>query len=162
MIIALIAAMGRNRVIGVANRLPWKLPADMRWFRQHTLGKPVLMGRKTFESFGGKPLAGRTNIVITSARDCHPVGAVVVHSVDDALRAAGAAPEVMVIGGAQVYAEMLPRAQRLYITYIDADFAGDAWFPEIDPREWHEIERRNCGADAENNYSYSFVVLERR
>jgi dihydrofolate reductase len=157
----MIAAMADNRVIGINNSLPWKLPADMQWFRKHTLGKPVIMGRLTWESLRG-PLPQRLNIVVTRDTSYQADGAVVVHDVDTALsRAAAAAEEVMVIGGAGFYKEMLPRAQRLYLTYIHADFAGDAWFPEIDPAQWHEVEREDHQRDEKNPYDYSFVIMER-
>ena len=159
--IALIAAMTDDRVIGIDNRLPWKLPADMKWFRRHTLGKPIVMGRKTFESFGGKPLPERLNIVITRDRDYRAEGAVVVHDIDEALAAAGDAEEVMIIGGASFYEQMLPRADRLYLTFVHADVEGDAWFPEFDRSQWREVYREDHEADEKNPYAYSFVILER-
>lgn len=159
--ISLIAAMGRNRVIGHHNTLPWRLPADMRHFRRVTMGKPVLMGRKTFESLG-KPLAGRTNIIITrdttytAAPDCH-----VVHSVADALTAADGCDEIMVLGGADIFAQFLPHAARLYLTCVHGDFDGDAFFPPFDPDTWVETERAEQAADTENPYPCSFLTLER-
>ena len=159
--IALIAAMTDDRVIGIENRLPWKLPADMKWFRRHTLGKPIVMGRKTFESFGGKPLPERLNIVITRDRDYRADGAVVVHDIDAALAVAGDAEEVMIIGGASFYEQMLPRADRLYLTFVHADVEGDAWFPEFDRSQWREVYREDHEADEKNPYAYSFVILER-
>ncbi len=161
-IIALIAAMADNRVIGIENRLPWKLPADMKWFRENTLGKPIVMGRKTFESFGAKPLPQRTNIVITTDRSYRADGAVVVHSIDEALKASGDAPEVMIIGGASFYEQMLPRAGRIYLTVVHHAFHGDAWFPEIDPAHWHETRHVEFKADDKNPYDCAFVVLERK
>lgn len=161
MIVSLIWAMARNRVIGVENRLPWKLPADMRWFREKTMGKPIVMGRKTFESFGAKPLPGRHNIIITRDANFKAVGATVVNGVEDALAAAGDAEEVMIIGGAQLYAQMLPRAQRLYLTLVDAEPAGDALFPEINEQAWREVEREEHPADEKNPHAYSFIMLER-
>ena len=160
MIISLIAAMGEGRVIGIENRLPWRLPADMKHFRALTMGKPVLMGRKTFDSIG-KPLPGRTNIVVSQDPDFHPEGVTVARSIAEALLAGGEAEEIMVIGGASFYAQLLPRAQRLYITEIHHDFAGDAFFPAWNPGEWREIAREDHSADGENSYSYSFVTLVR-
>jgi dihydrofolate reductase len=161
MTIAMIAAMANNRVIGINNSLPWKLPADMQWFRKHTLGKPVIMGRLTWESLHG-PLPQRLNIVVTRDTTYQAEGAVVAHDIDTALNtAAGEGDEVMVIGGAGFYKEMLPRTQRLYLTYIHADFEGDAWFPEIDPARWREVEREDHRRDQKNPYDYSFVILER-
>lgn len=159
--ISLIAAMADNRVIGIANKLPWKLPADMKWFRQHTLGKPIMMGRKTFESFGAKPLPGRTNIVVTGDVDYRAEGCIVAHSIEDALRFAGDVPEVMIIGGASFYAQTLPYAQCIYLTVVHHAFDGDAWFPEIDWSAWHEATHIDCKADASNPYDYTFLVLER-
>ncbi|MEW5757649.1 MAG: type 3 dihydrofolate reductase [Pseudomonadota bacterium] len=159
--ISIIAAMDQGRVIGVNNQLPWKLPADMQWFRRHTLGKPVLMGRNTYESIG-KPLPGRLNIILTREKDYAVEGAVVVHHLDEAMAAAGAVEEVMVIGGAALYEQMLGLADRLYITQIHQHFAGDAWFPKIDPQLWVEIERSDHQPDERNPYSYSFMILERR
>lgn len=160
MIISLIWAMADNRVIGIENRLPWKLPADMQWFRKQTMGKPIVMGRKTFESFGARPLPGRTNIVITHDQAYQTEGAIVVHSIDEALQAAGDAEEVMIIGGASFYAQMLPRADRLYVTLVHSKFEGDACFPEVDFATWREVERHDCGADEKNPYACSFLVYQ--
>jgi dihydrofolate reductase len=152
--------MGNDRVIGIDNRLPWRLPADMKHFRVLTLGKPVLMGRKTFDSIG-KPLPGRTNIVVSQDPDFHPAGVTVARSLAEALSAAHEAEEIMVIGGASFYAQLLPEAQRLYLTEIHHDFAGDAFFPAWNPGEWHEIKRVDHAADGDNIYPYSFVTLAR-
>jgi len=160
MIIALISAMSRNRVIGINNALPWRLPADLKHFKQITLGKPVLMGRKTYESIG-KPLPGRTNIIIGRDSDYQVPGCIVAHSIDAALAAAAGNDEVMVIGGAALYEQMLPRADRLYLTLIDEDFKGDAWFPEINRAQWQEQERVDHAPDAANPYHYSFLMLQR-
>ena len=161
-IISLIAAMADDRAIGIENRLPWKLPADMKWFRRHTLGKPVVMGRKTFESFGGRPLPERTNIVITRDRNYRAEGAVVVHSIDEAISAAGDVEEVMIIGGESFYGQMLPQADRFYITLVHGSFEADAWFPEFDWNEWKEVEREEHPADEKNAWACSFIVLERK
>ena len=163
MIISLIAAMGNNRVIGIDNRLPWRLPADMKHFRAITMGKPVLMGRKTFESIG-KALPGRANIVVTQDRHFHSDGVSVAHSIEEALAMAETAgtTEVLVIGGASFYAQFLPKAQRLYITEIHNDFQGDAFFPAWEPAEWREVQRYDHAPDGDNAYAYSFVTLERR
>ena len=162
MLISLIWAMDDNRLIGVENRLPWKLPADMKWFRRHTLGKPIIMGRKTFDSFGGRPLPDRTNIVVTRDKDYQAEGAVVVYSIEEALQAAGDAEEVMIIGGASFYEQMLPRADRLYITQVHGKFEGDAWFPEFDMGEWVEVGREESGVDEKNAYACSFLSFERK
>ena len=161
MIISLIAAMDENRLIGADNTLPWRLPADLRFFKRVTMGKPILMGRKTFESIG-RPLPGRQNIVVTRDPDYAAPGCTVAHSVDAALAAAGAAEEIMLIGGASFYAQLLPRAQRMYLTLIHHAFSGDAWFPAFDLAEWRELSREDHRADAENAWDYSFVGYERK
>jgi dihydrofolate reductase len=158
--LSIIAALARNRVIGKNNQLPWRLPADLKHFKAVTLGKPVIMGRKTFESIG-KPLPGRDNIVVTRDPKFHADGIAVAHSLDDALAQAHAAPEIMLIGGAQLYMQALPRAQRLYLTLIHADFDGDAHFPDYDPADWRETAREDHVPDENNPYCYSFLILER-
>jgi len=160
-LISIIAAMTDDRVIGINNSLPWKLPADMKWFRRQTLGKPILMGRKTFESFGARPLPERTNIVVTRDQAYQAEGAVVVHSIDEALQAAGDVEEIMIIGGASFYQQMLPLARRMYLTRVHTEVAGDAWFPEFDESQWREIKRIDCEADERNAYAHSFIILER-
>jgi dihydrofolate reductase len=159
-IISLIAAMADNRVIGIRNTLPWHLPADFRHFKKTTLGKPVLMGRKTYDSIG-KPLPGRMNIIVTQDKSFQAPGTVIVHSIEEALQAAGNTEEIMVIGGASFYAQLLPRADRLYLTLVHHNFEGDAWFPAYNPTEWREIGRIDHPADAENPYPYTFLTLER-
>lgn len=158
--LSIIAAMAANRVIGRDNRLPWHLPADLKHFRQLTIGKPVLMGRKTWESLG-RPLPERTNIVVTRAADYAAPGCVVVHSLEAALRAAAHHPEVMVIGGAELYRQALPQARRIYLTEVHAGFEGDAYFPELEQGAWSEVERVDHEPDDKNTHAYSFVVLER-
>jgi dihydrofolate reductase len=158
--LSIIAAMAANRVIGRDNRLPWHLPADLKHFRRLTIGKPILMGRKTWESLG-RPLPERTNIVVTRAADYAAPGCVVVHSLEAALRAAAHHPEVMVIGGAELYRQVLPQARRIYLTEVHAGFEGDAYFPELEQGAWREVERVDHEPDARNTHAYSFVVLER-
>ena len=162
MIISLIWAMNDDRVIGIDNRLPWKLPADMKWFRRHTLGKPVIMGRSTFESFGAKPLPKRLNIVVSKNSTYQAEGAVMAVSLDDALQKAGDVEEVMIIGGSSIYEQMLPRADRLYMTVVHADVEGDAWFPEFDQNEWQTIEEEHHRSDEKNPCDYSFYILTRK
>ena len=152
--------MGKNRTIGKNNSLPWNLPADMQYFRDKTRGKPVIKGRKTYESIG-KPLPNRTNIIITHDNEYKAEGCIVVHSADEALKAAGNVEEIMVIGGSQIYKEFLPRANRMYLTKIDAEFEGDTYFPEYKIEEWKETSYEEHERDAENQYDYRFVVLER-
>ncbi len=136
--IAIVVAMAANRVIGRDNQLPWHLPADLKHFKQLTLGKPVVMGRKTYASIG-RPLPERTNIVVTRDRDYEAPGCVVVHSLDEALAAAGEAAEVMVIGGAGIYRQVLPRTDTLYLTEVHAEFEGDTLFPW--PYSFMELKR---------------------
>lgn len=160
--ISMIAAMTEDRVIGIKNTLPWKLPNDMKWFRQNTMGKPIVMGRKTFESFGAKALPGRTNIIITRDESYQAEDSVVVHSVEEALKAAGDADEVMIIGGASFYEQMLPKADRLYLTFVQAELEGDAWFPEINNNDWNKVEKINNKKDKKNRYAHSFIILDRK
>ena len=158
--IALIAALAENRVIGRKNRLPWRLPADLRRFKSVTMGKPVIMGRKTYESIG-KPLPGRSNIVVTRDPDYRAQGCQVVHSLDQALEAGAGHAEVMVIGGAELYRQALGRAQRMYLTLVRAEVEGDTLFPDIEPQQWRELERESHRADEKNQYDYDFVILQR-
>ncbi len=160
-IISMIWAMDDNRLIGVENRLPWKLPADMKWFRRHTLGKTIVMGRKTFESFGGKPLPDRTNIVVTHDKNYQAPGAVVVHSIEEALLAAEGEQEVVIIGGASFYEQMRPHADRLYITQVHGSFSGDAWFPPIDMTQWRLVASEDSLVDEKNTYACTFTIHER-
>jgi dihydrofolate reductase len=153
--------MAKNRVIGIENRLPWKLPADMKWFRQHTLGKPIIMGRKTFESFGGKPLPDRKNIVVTQDKTYHADNVAVVHSIEKALDLCDDEEEVMIIGGMSLYKQTLPIADRLYMTVVDTEPAGDAWFPNFDLGQWIETEQHIHKADEKNAYQCEFSILVR-
>ena len=141
MIVSLIWAMADNRVIGINNSLPWKLPADMKWFRKQTMGKPIIMGRLTFESFGAKPLPGRRNIIITRNTNYQAKGIEVASSIEDALEMTCDVDEVMIIGGASIYKQALPLANRLYMTLVHTDVEGDAWFPDFELQQWNEIER---------------------
>lgn len=158
--ISIIAAMADNRVIGINNQLPWDLPADMKWFRQNTMGKPVLMGRKTYDSIG-KPLPKRRNIVISRDESLKIDGCDVVCSAEDAFQLCSDEAEVMIIGGASFYEQTLPQADRLYLTLVHSEIDGDAWFPEIDFSQWQEVERIDHHADEANAFDYSFLILER-
>jgi dihydrofolate reductase len=156
-----IVAMSQNRVIGQNNCLPWHLPADLRHFKAITLGKPILMGRKTFASIG-RPLPQRTNIILTHDSHFTAPGCLISHSLDEAIATAASLHEtVMIIGGAKLYEQALPRAQRLYLTLVHHDFVGDAFFPPLAPTEWQETECTFHPADAENPYAYSFIIFER-
>ena len=161
MIISLIAAMDRNRLIGNNNQLPWHLPADFAHFKAATMGKPIVMGRKTFESIG-KPLPGRTNIVLSRNPESCFEGAVCVSNFDEAMAVVPDAEEIMIIGGSTIYEMLMPRADRMYITYVDAEFDGDAWFPAIDKSQWREKESLIRAADDKNLYNCRFVTLERK
>ncbi|MFI4879297.1 MAG: dihydrofolate reductase [Steroidobacterales bacterium] len=153
--------MARNGVIGRGNAMPWHLPADLKRFKTLTLGKPILMGRRTYESIG-RPLPGRDNLVLTRARDWRSQGVTVVHSVEEALQRAAAVPELAVIGGAEVYRLTLPLATRIHLTQVLADVDGDTFFPEFSLSEWRELESADHAADERHAYGMKFVTLERR
>ena len=164
--IALIVAMAEGGVIGRDNALPWRLPGDLRRFRELTMGKPLIMGRRTWQSIG-RPLPGRTSIVLTRDRRFRAEGAAIAHDAAAALALAeaaaerGGATELMVIGGAGIYRLFLPRASRIYVTELHADFAGDTRFPPLDPGAWTEVSRQRHDAGPGEPCDYSFVVLER-
>jgi dihydrofolate reductase len=158
--IAIIVATDNNRLIGKDNDLPWKLSADLKYFKQVTMGKPLIMGRKTHESIG-RPLPGRKNIIITRDQTFNADGCVVVNSIEAALAECSDAEEVMVMGGASLYEQFLPRADKLYLTKVDAELAGDTWFPEWQLAQWTELEREDHQADEKNEFDYSFIVSER-
>ena len=160
-VVSFVVAYGRGRVMGKDNAIPWRAPADVRHFRDITRGKPVVMGRRTFESIG-RPLPDRLNIVLTRDPGFRAEGCRVARSLTEALALAGDAPEVMVIGGAQVFAALFPTADRLYITEIDADFDGDTYFPEFDRTEWREIERRAHPPEEGDPLPYDIVTYERQ
>jgi dihydrofolate reductase len=162
--IAIIVAVSQNNVIGRDNQLPWHLPEDLQYFKSVTMGKPILMGRKTFESIG-RPLPGRVNIVITRDPDWTAEGVEIVNTIDDAM-AAGAAvckaansDEIMIIGGAQIYRDCLPLADVLYLTKVEAEIEGDAFFPDIDLDQWQEVSEKS--PKTIDKYAYRFVILKR-
>ncbi len=174
--LAVIAAVADNGVIGRDNQLPWHLPEDLKYFKRVTLGKPIIMGRKTFDSIG-RPLPGRSNIVVTRQPDWRAAGVVVAHSLAAALELAAtrlpppqplklqtgpeARPEAMLIGGAELYAEGIGRAERLYLTRVHASVDGDAYFPLLDPGQWREVWRQDHCASDGTSHSYSFVTMDR-
>ena len=158
--ISLIAALAADRVIGMEGVMPWNLPADLAWFKRNTLNKPVIMGRLTFESIG-RPLPGRLNIVV-SRQPGATEGVTWVTSLDEAIKAAGDVPEIMVIGGGRIYEQMLKRADRLYLTHIDAEVEGDTQFPDYEPDEWQSTFSEFHDADEQNSHSYCFEILDRR
>jgi dihydrofolate reductase len=159
-IVSLVLAASRNDVIGKDNALPWHLPADLRFFKKTTLGHPVIMGRRTFDSVG-RPLPGRLNVVITRSDAYAPEGVVVVGSVDEALDRDYDCDEIFVVGGSEIYRQSMKRADRIYLTRIDEDFEGDTFAPKIDPTQWHLVSREEHEPDEKNRYRYAFEVWER-
>ena len=158
--ISLIVAASANNVIGAQGELPWRLSDDLRRFKDITMSKPIVMGRKTWDSIG-RPLPGRQNIVITRQQDFSADGCDIAGSVEEALSKAGDAAEVMVIGGSEVYALFLPSADRLYLTRVHAEVEGDAFFPAISETEWRLADEEHHGADERNEFAFSFQRFER-
>jgi dihydrofolate reductase len=164
--LAIIVAQDKNRAIGINNKLPWHLPEDLRYFKRVTMGKPIIMGRNTFESIG-RPLPGRVNIVVSRQEDYAPEGVKVVGSLEAAAELAESiclidgVDEAMIIGGSQIYAQAINNADRLYLTEVDAEINGDAWFPEFDRSAWSELGREDFLAEGPNPYNYSFIVLDK-
>jgi dihydrofolate reductase len=163
MIVSAIVACAANRVIGLHNQIPWYLSADLKWFKRHTLGHHVIMGRNTFESLG-RPLPNRTNIVVTLNPFYAATGCVVVHSVEEGLEFAYAneEQEVFIIGGGSIYRQSLRYWQKLYLTEVDTEIAGDTFFPETTETEWVEVFRESHHPDTKNEFAYTFRILERR
>lgn len=160
--LSLIVAMSANRVIGRDNKMPWHLSADLKRFRAITMNSPILMGRKTFESIG-KPLDGRTNLILSKNVTYQPDGCFVFDSLEMALeKAKNISDELFIIGGATLYEMALPFAQRLYLTDIQTEFDGDTFFPEIDFNDWNEIACEQITNDAQVNFSYRFLTLEKK
>lgn len=158
--LSLIVATDFNRLIGRGNAMPWHLPADLAHFKRVTMGRPVIMGRRTFESIG-RPLPGRTNIVLSRDPAFAAEGCIVVRGLDEAIARAGDIDEVFVIGGAMLYEEALPRADRLYLTIVEHEFEGDAWFPDWRSEEWREVARERREPDEKNPWPMTFLTLER-
>lgn len=156
--LSLIAAASRNGVIGAGGKLPWRLPADLQWFKHLTLGHPILMGRKTLESIG-KPLPGRTNVVITRQKSFLCCGTTTAHSLEEALLMCEEEKEIFVVGGAEIYRQALPFADRIYLTRINQDFKGDAFLFEIDPKVWKETSREDFPAGP---LPHTFLTYERK
>lgn len=164
--IAYVVAMDDNRLIGRNNALPWRLPDDMRWFRRHTIGKPCIMGRKTYDSLPARfrPLPDRLNIVVTRNPDYDAPGAVVVHSVEDALEIAGqtdGVTEIIIVGGADLFRRLLPIVDRLYLTRVHDAAEGDVYFPEFDPAQWREVYREEHPADENHAFAFTWLILDR-
>jgi dihydrofolate reductase len=158
--ISLIVAASTNNVIGFQGDLPWRLSGDLKRFKTLTMGKPIVMGRKTYQSIG-RPLPGRQNIVVTRNPDFVAEGCDVVSSVDAAVEAAGDAEEIMIIGGSHIYELFLPRAHRIYLTRVQADVEGDAFLPEINSNEWQETDVEEYDADESNDHDVIFSIFER-
>ena len=152
--------MADNRVIGRDNAMPWYLPDDLKHFKALTMGKPMLMGRKTFQAIG-RPLPGRTSLVLTRDPHWHAEGATVVRSLEEAFERAGPVPEIAAAGGAEIYRLVLPVASRIHLTLVHATIPGDTVFPQLDDREWHEVERTEHAADTRHPYAFAFTTLER-
>lgn len=164
MTLSVVAALADNNVIGRDNRLPWHMPADLKRFKELTLGHHVIMGRKTFDEIK-KPLPGRINVVITRRVDFSPDGVAVARSIDEAIAKAEAAgdPEIFVIGGAEIFSQLLHRADRMHLTRVHAEPEGDTFFPEFDDvNEWELVDTEHFEADAKNPHPYSFLTYERR
>ncbi len=162
MTLSLIAALGRNRAIGYQNQLPWRLPADLQHFKQLTMGHHMLMGRKTFDSIG-RPLPGRTSIIITRQPDYNVAGCLIAHSLAEAIALAKerGEQEAFVIGGAEIYAQALPLTDRMYLTWVEAEPEADAFFPVFDENEWETSAEAGFAADEKNQYAMKFVTLKR-
>lgn len=158
--LSLVVAVSDNDVIGRDNALPWHLPADLKHFKAVTMGKPIVMGRKTYDSIG-RPLPGRLNIIITRNRELEIPGVTVVGSFEEALARAGDAPEVAVIGGAELFRSALPLASRIYFTRVHGTVEGEIKFPVLDPAHWREVERSHHPADDKHAYAMTFTTLDR-
>ena len=158
---SLVVAVSRNGVIGRDNQLPWRLPADLAFFKRTTMGHPLIMGRRTYESIG-KPLPGRQNIVVTTQRGYAAPGCTVVHSLEEALRAAAGAEEACIIGGSALFETSLPSADTIYLTEVDAEVPGDVFFPPFDRSEWAETELESHPADPRHAYPFRILRLDRK
>lgn len=164
----MIAAMGKDRVIGKDNKMPWHLPADLQHFKQTTMNCPIIMGRKTYDSIG-RPLPGRLNIILSRDEALHIDGCVVTNSIDDAISIANKSldesistqGEIFITGGSHLYERYLEQTDRLYLTLIDEEFVGDTFFPDYTQYDWKEIERVDFQADEKNPHAYSFITLDR-
>lgn len=152
--------MSKNRVIGANNAIPWRLPEELKRFKRITLGHHIIMGRKTWDSIG-RPLPGRTTVIVTRQLDYSVPGAKTAHSLDEAIAACGDDSEIFVIGGAELYAQALPRAARLYLTTVDAEVAGDTFMPDFDAGNWREVSSESFAADGSHRHAFRCRVYER-
>lgn len=160
MSVTIIVAAAQNDVIGSHNQLPWRLPDDLKRFKALSIGKPVVMGRKTYDSIG-KPLPGRTNIVVSRQPGLHIDGCIVVPTLDAAIAASQSTQEIVIIGGAEIFRQALPYTTTIHLTRVHASVAGDVHFPPLDPAQWREIAMEHHPADARHAYAFSFIDLER-
>jgi dihydrofolate reductase len=158
--ISYIFAMDRNRVIGKDNQLPWRIPADLKFFKETTMGHTIVMGRKTYESIG-KPLPGRTNVIMTQNPDYKVEGCEIVHTIEELLERYGE-EEIIVTGGSELFRLFMPYVSKMYITSIEHEFEGDTWFPEINEDEWQMTWREQGIKDEKNPYTYYFQIYEKR
>ncbi|MGB1249235.1 MAG: type 3 dihydrofolate reductase [Candidatus Promineifilaceae bacterium] len=162
MIISLIAALDKNNLIGANDELPWHLPDDLRWYFRNTKRKTIVMGRKTFDSMGGKPMKRRVNIVMTRQTEFEADGCQVVNSVEAAIEAAGEIDELMIIGGSYIYALFLPLANRFYLTRVDGTFEGDTYFPAFDLAEWDQTYHQHHAIDEKHAHTFNLYILDRK
>ncbi|MGI9230003.1 MAG: dihydrofolate reductase [Gammaproteobacteria bacterium] len=160
MFLSIIVAMDEQNVIGTDGGLPWQLSADLQNFKKITMGKPVIMGRKTHESIG-RSLPGRDNVVITRQQDYSSPGCIVCHSIEQVMTRYAGHQELMIMGGAELYRQTIDDARRLYLTRVHASVAGDTRFPDYDPSEWNEIHRQEFPRDERNEYAFSYLILEK-
>ena len=158
--LSIIVAMAKNRVIGADNKIPWKLSADLKRFKEITMGHHLIMGRRTWESIG-RPLPGRTTVIVTHQENYRADGARVARSLDAAIAACAGDDEIFVIGGAQIFGEALPRADRIYLTLVDAEIKGDTYMPEFDLAAWRLHHSETCATDAQNQYDSLFAIYDR-
>ena len=165
MTLSIIVAVSENNVIGRNNDLPWHLPADMKFFKDKTMGHFVIMGRKNFDSIPDtyRPLSGRSNVVVTHQKDFHFAGLQVANSIDKAIKLAieNGETECFIIGGGEIFRQSIDRCDKIYLTRIHHHIDGDVFFPELDKTKWKEVSRKDVDADEKNNYSFSFITLER-
>jgi dihydrofolate reductase len=161
MTLSIIVAMASNRTIGINNTLPWRIPEDLKRFKALTMGHHIIMGRKTFDSIG-KPLPGRTTVIVTRSRDLKVEGCLIAHSLEEAIAAGAGDKEIFVVGGAELYAQAMPLADKLYLTEIQQNVKGDAYFPEFARDEWIEVSREKCSQDEPQPLDYHFVTWRRK
>lgn len=158
--LAIIVAVAENGVIGSGNQLPWRLPDDLKRFKALSLGKPIVMGRKTYDSIG-RPLPGRLNIIVSRRSDLRIEGCTIVSSLADAIAAAGNVEEIVIVGGADIYRQVLPQVQTIHLTRVHATVPGDVYFPELAPDEWHEVATEYHPADERHAHAFTFQTLQR-